>query len=167
MVHETIWISHIPYVKYLRIFGSLCHKHVWDQIRMKLEDKSEFMVLLSRHTACSWKLYNSPTQRIVASWDFTIKEQEWWNLQSQYVESYWSVTFCFHDGQMEPHLPNRGIIQVRQVRFERIIFPTKSLQEYDVNIDLMITPYLIYWCWTSQLCKSNYPCVDYSNGWRN
>lgn len=79
MVPKETWSSHTIYVKHLRIFGSLCFKHITYQQRKKLEDKNESMILLDYHTSSYYKLYNTFTQRIVASINVIINKHGCWN----------------------------------------------------------------------------------------
>jgi transposase InsO family protein len=46
--HEA-WTGLKPSVSHFRIFGSLCFKHVPDQVRRKLDDRSQTMILLGYH----------------------------------------------------------------------------------------------------------------------
>jgi transposase InsO family protein len=78
-VPEAIWSGHTPSVKHLRVFGCLCYKHVSDQKRKKLDDKSEPMILVGYHTAGSYKLYNPVNQKITTSRDVTFAEDKCWN----------------------------------------------------------------------------------------
>jgi transposase InsO family protein len=43
---EELWTGHKPSVKHLRIFGSLCFRHIPDEKRKKLDDKSEQLILV-------------------------------------------------------------------------------------------------------------------------
>jgi transposase InsO family protein len=51
-VPEEAWNGRKPSVKHLRIFGSLCYKHVSNAKRSKLEDKSEIMILVGCPAMC-------------------------------------------------------------------------------------------------------------------
>ncbi|KHN21844.1 Retrovirus-related Pol polyprotein from transposon TNT 1-94, partial [Glycine soja] len=56
-VPEEVWYRRKPLVSHLRIFGSLCYKHVPDAKRRKLEDKSEPMILIGYHVTGAYRLY--------------------------------------------------------------------------------------------------------------
>lgn len=60
-VPEEIWSSRKPSIKHIRIFGSLCYKHVPDVKRKKLQDKSEMVVLVGYHPTGAYRLYNPLT----------------------------------------------------------------------------------------------------------
>jgi transposase InsO family protein len=60
-VPEEAWNGRKPSEKHLRIFGSLCYKHVPDVKRNKLEDKSEIMILVGYHPTGAYKLYDPMT----------------------------------------------------------------------------------------------------------
>ncbi|MCI15007.1 retrovirus-related Pol polyprotein from transposon TNT 1-94 [Trifolium medium] len=56
IVPEEAWSGRKPSVKHLKVFGSLCYKHVPDARRTKLEDKSEIMILIGYHPTGAYKL---------------------------------------------------------------------------------------------------------------
>lgn len=53
---EEAWsgVKHI--VQNLRVFGSLCFKHIPHQMRRKLDDKSQAMILVRYHSTGAYKL---------------------------------------------------------------------------------------------------------------
>lgn len=57
-VPEAVWTGRKPVVSHLRIFGSLCFRHVLDQTRRKLQDKSEPMILVGYHPIGAYRLYD-------------------------------------------------------------------------------------------------------------
>ncbi|WJX50083.1 hypothetical protein P8452_36436 [Trifolium repens] len=48
-VPEEVWSKVKPSVSHLKVFGSLCYKHIPDVKRKKLDDKSEAMILVGYH----------------------------------------------------------------------------------------------------------------------
>ena len=48
-VHEEVWSGKRPSLSHLKLFGSICYKHVPDARRRKLDDKSEPMILVGYH----------------------------------------------------------------------------------------------------------------------
>lgn len=62
-VLEEYWSSRKPTVGNLRMFGSLCFKHVPDEKRKKLQDKSEAMILVGYHATSAYRLYNLAKQK--------------------------------------------------------------------------------------------------------
>ncbi|PNX58209.1 equilibrative nucleoside transporter 3-like protein, partial [Trifolium pratense] len=78
-VPEAIWSRHTPSVKHLRVFGCLCYRHIPDQRRKKLDDKSEAMILVGYHTASAYKLNNLITKKITASRDVNFEEDKCWD----------------------------------------------------------------------------------------
>ena len=57
-VPKEYWLGRKPSVSHLRVFGSLCYKHILDSRRRKLQDKSEPMILVGCHITGAYKLYN-------------------------------------------------------------------------------------------------------------
>lgn len=66
-------------MSHIKIFGSLCSRHVPDQTRKKLDDKSEPMVFLGYHSTGAYKLYDPMACKIVMSRDVIVDESRWWN----------------------------------------------------------------------------------------
>jgi len=48
-VPKEAWCRRKPSVKHLKVFGSICYKHIPDAKRSKLDDKSEKIILLGYH----------------------------------------------------------------------------------------------------------------------
>jgi len=78
-VPEEVWSRRKPLVSYLRIFGSLCYKHIPDAKRRKLEDKSEPMILIGYHVTGAYRLYNPHKQKVEISRDVYFNEEEAWD----------------------------------------------------------------------------------------
>ena len=55
---EEAWSGAKPNVSHFRIFGSLCFRHIPDQLRRKLDDKGEQMILLGYHSTGGYKLFD-------------------------------------------------------------------------------------------------------------
>jgi len=70
-------------VKNLKVFGSMCYKHVPDARRNKLEDKCEIMILIWYHPIGAYKLYNPVTQKVHISRDVIVNEVEKWKWESE------------------------------------------------------------------------------------
>ena len=78
MVPEEAWSGSKPSVKHFRIFGSLCYRHVPDQRRKKLDDKSEPMIFVGYNSTSSYKLYNPKNQQVLFSRDVYFDELSSW-----------------------------------------------------------------------------------------
>jgi transposase InsO family protein len=144
-VPEAIWFGHTPSVKHLRVFGCLCYKHVPDQKREKLDDKSEPMILVGYHTAGSYKLYNPVNQKITTSRDVTFAEDKCWNWDSKesHGEKYIQIELLDEQGTREDELPppqQVDPIHNEPRRSARTTIPNRNLQDYDVIPDTMVTP---------------------------
>ncbi|MCH80809.1 copia-type polyprotein [Trifolium medium] len=87
LVPEEAWYGRKSSVKHLRVFGSLCYKHVPDARRTKLEDKSEIMILIGYHPTGAYKLYNPVTQKVHFSRDVIVNENEKWKWEEEPVYS--------------------------------------------------------------------------------
>lgn len=78
---EATWLGAKPSVNHLRIFGLVCYRHVPDQLRRKLDDKCQAMVLLGYHSTRDYKLYVPKRKRIVIIMDVRFDETKCWNLE--------------------------------------------------------------------------------------
>lgn len=61
------------------MFRSICHNHVPDAIRNKLDDESEVMILVSYHKAGAYRLFNPINGKLIISRYIIIDENEAWN----------------------------------------------------------------------------------------
>ena len=73
-VPEECWLGSKPCITHLRVFGSLCYRHVPDERRTKLEDKSEPMILVGYHPTGAYRLYNPVTEKLLVSRDVILRE---------------------------------------------------------------------------------------------
>ncbi|KAK2370871.1 putative mitochondrial protein [Trifolium repens] len=79
---EELWTGHKPSVKHLRIFGSLCFRHIPDEKRKKLDDKSEQLILVGYDATGAYKMYNPKNQKIIISRDVIVDEKSQWKWES-------------------------------------------------------------------------------------
>ena len=66
-------------MKHVRVFGSLCFKHVPDEKRKKLQDKSVPMILVGYHPTGAYKLLEPFSKKIFISRDVVIDEDGSWD----------------------------------------------------------------------------------------
>ena len=78
-VPEEVWTQRKPTMKHFRVFGSLCFKHVSDEKRKKLHDKSVPMILVGYHPTRAYRLLKSLTHKIFISRDMVIDEDGSWD----------------------------------------------------------------------------------------
>jgi hypothetical protein len=71
-VPEEVWKGRKQYVKHLRVFGSLCYKHVPEVRRKKLGDRSEPMIFVGYHETGAYRLYNPIKHTITLSREYVI-----------------------------------------------------------------------------------------------
>ncbi|KAK2426061.1 putative mitochondrial protein [Trifolium repens] len=145
-VPETIWNGSTPSVKHLRVFGSLCYRHIPDQRRKKLDDKSEALILVGYHTAGSYKLYNPITKKLIASRDVTVNEKDQWDWTNNSSTSQSVLPFIFHDEDAEPVPPVNPTPQVNDNNAENALrrsdrqrAPNRNLQDFATIPDNLIT----------------------------
>lgn len=78
---EEAWRGCKPSAKHLRIFGSLCYRHIQDKKRRKLDDKSEAMGLVGNHPTGVYKLISPTQMKTVVCRDVVSDESASWNWQ--------------------------------------------------------------------------------------
>lgn len=61
----------------------MCYRHVPDQLRRKLDDKSEQMIFLGYHPIGGYRLLNSRNKQITVSRDIVFDEQREWDWSDQ------------------------------------------------------------------------------------
>ena len=66
-------------MKHVRVFGSLCFKHVPDEKRKKLQDKSVPMILVGYHPTGAYRLLEPLSKKIFISRDVVIDEDGSWD----------------------------------------------------------------------------------------
>ncbi|PNX55678.1 retrovirus-related Pol polyprotein from transposon TNT 1-94, partial [Trifolium pratense] len=113
-VPEAIWSGSTPSVKHLRIFGSLCYRHIPDQKEKKLDDKSEALILIGYHTA------GISSERALP---FTFEDQE----TSDSPQA---------TAKIEPTVAHD---EFQDRRSERGRVSTRSLQDFETISDNLIT----------------------------
>jgi len=60
----------------MKVFGSLCFEHVPDQLRKKLDDKSQPMIMVGYHSTVAYKLFAPKNKKIVFSKDVKFDESK-------------------------------------------------------------------------------------------
>src|ERR1044072_9292365 len=62
----------------LQIFGSLCYRHIPDQRRKNLDEKSQVMIFVGYNPTGSYRLYTPKTHQIIFSRDVQFDEHRIW-----------------------------------------------------------------------------------------
>jgi hypothetical protein len=76
---EEAWSGVKPCVKHLRVFGTLCFRHIPDQLRRKLDDKAQPAVMVGYHSTGSYKLYDPIGKKVMFNKDVSFDESNSWN----------------------------------------------------------------------------------------
>ncbi|CAI8595325.1 unnamed protein product [Vicia faba] len=106
MVEKTLheaWTKSKPNVGHLRAFGSMCFRHIPEQLRKKLDDRSEVMVLIGYHSTGAYKLYSPNKDKLVISREVLVDESKGrdWSRSSVRQESDTVTTVFEEDEQNE------------------------------------------------------------------
>lgn len=82
IVEKTLyeaWTRQNPNVSHLRVFRSICFKHVPEQLRKKLSYQSQAMVLIGYHLTGGYKVYSPNDDKLVINQDVLVDERKWWD----------------------------------------------------------------------------------------
>ncbi|XP_019465092.1 PREDICTED: uncharacterized protein LOC109363293 [Lupinus angustifolius] len=76
---EEAWTGHKPTAKHLKVFGSICFKHIPESKRGKLDNRGEKLIFVGYHSTGAYKVYNPTTNTISYSRDLRFIEGEAWD----------------------------------------------------------------------------------------
>ncbi|KAL4021013.1 hypothetical protein IC575_019802 [Cucumis melo] len=80
MTPYEAWCGEKPSVSHLRVFGSIAYSHIPNQLRGKLDDKSEKCIMVGySENSKAYRLYNPVSRKIIISRDVIFSEDESWN----------------------------------------------------------------------------------------
>ncbi|MCI38011.1 copia-type reverse transcriptase-like protein, partial [Trifolium medium] len=117
----------------MRVFGSVAYKHVPDQLRRKLDDKSTMMILIGYHSTGGYKLYDPINKIIVISRDVVIDELKEWDWNTNEKKNSVSVMI----DEIEERQETQPVIEARRSTRARQL-PAR-LQECELNPDSEVT----------------------------
>lgn len=144
-VPEAVWTVRKPTVKHLRVFGSLCFKHVPDQKRKKLQDKCAPMILVGYHPTGAYRLSDPVNQKVEISRDVVVDEPEFWDWKSN-TSSLKQLSFPILEEEMNQESVdvNTGADQCQSLRSQslrsqRERHPPTRFTDYELFTDNAIT----------------------------
>lgn len=81
LILEKCWSGVKPYLSHIKVFRSITHRHMPNQLRRKLDDKSSQMILIGYHSTSGYKRFDPLNKQVMISRDVIIDElKEWdWN----------------------------------------------------------------------------------------
>ncbi|XP_058784535.1 uncharacterized protein LOC131659343 [Vicia villosa] len=159
-VPEKVWSGKRPSVSHLKMFGSMCYKHVPDLRIRELDDKSEPMILVGYHKTSAYRLLNLDNAKIMLCRDIVVVENSaWdWNLSNSINKSFMSSDFeeataefevsAIFDTPVEVEAVSNildtakveeGVAATSQRPQRTRILPAR-LQDYEVDGDDEVTP---------------------------
>ena len=65
VTQEEVWSGHKPSLSHLKVFGSIAFQNILGQLRKKLDDKGEIMLLVRYHPTRGYKLFEVNRKKIV------------------------------------------------------------------------------------------------------
>jgi hypothetical protein len=133
-VPEGVWTRRKPTVKHLRVFGSLCYKHVPYERRMKLEDKSESMILVGYHPTSAYRLLNPVTKKISISRDVIFNELSSWDWEKQCDTPFFPSSLTIDEEQGTESSDVKGEQQTQQSRPQRTRKMPSRFDDFEVEL---------------------------------
>ena len=129
--HEA-WTGSNPSVSHLRVFGSMCFRHVPEQLRKKLDDQSEVMVLIGYHSTGAYKLYSPIKDKLVINRYVLVDESKGWDWSRSSVRQESDIVTTVFEGDEKNEA---SIIQNEQVDTStgRIEEPPIQLCSKEIN----------------------------------
>ena len=136
MTPEEAWTGVKPDVSHLRIFGSMCYKHVPDALRRKLDDKSTPQVLIGYHETGGYKLYDPNTEHVSTSRDVYVDESSSWDWTMASIEA---TTYAPKIALGEEESADKAITELAVRKSGRRSQLPSYLQDYDITHDAIVT----------------------------
>ncbi|RDY07350.1 hypothetical protein CR513_08551, partial [Mucuna pruriens] len=90
---EEAWVGSKLDVSHFWVFGSMCFRHILDQLRRKLDDKGVLMVRLGYHSTSDYKLFNPRNKQTVVTRDLmryfeeAMQDPKWVNAMEDGLKS--------------------------------------------------------------------------------
>ena len=79
-VPQQAWSGKCSNISHLRIFGCVAYAHVLEELRRKLDDRSQKCIFVGySEESKAYRLYNPITKKYVISRDVVFKEEEEWD----------------------------------------------------------------------------------------
>ncbi|RDX97111.1 hypothetical protein CR513_20159, partial [Mucuna pruriens] len=122
---EEAWTGDKPMVNHLRIFGSLSYRHIPDERRRKLDDKSEALILIGYHPTSAYKLYRPLKQQVVISRDVVLENK-----------SKIPYSYILENSLRTKDVNSATSIQPLIRRSQKTRFPSTRLVDYELYIKL-------------------------------
>lgn len=71
---KEAWSGFEPNLNHLRVFGSVAYEHLPGQLRKKMDDKGEVMILIGYHSTNGYKLFDVAKRKFKISLDVIVDE---------------------------------------------------------------------------------------------
>ncbi|TXG55930.1 hypothetical protein EZV62_017243 [Acer yangbiense] len=82
------WSEIKPYVKHLKVFGSICYSHVADAKRSKLDDKAEMGIFLGyAANSKDYRVFNLQAKKLIISRDIQVDEDAYWDWENEHIRN--------------------------------------------------------------------------------
>lgn len=69
-----------PNLSHFKVLSSVAYRHVPDQLRKKLDDKEEQMIIVAYYSTIGYKIYDAINKRIILSRGVIFYELKDWKL---------------------------------------------------------------------------------------
>lgn len=126
---KEAWSGCRPSVKHFMIFGSICHRHIPDERKRKLDDKSEALILIGYHPTGAYKLYDPVQKKVLISRDVVVDESATWDWNKPKPTSVQLQLECSDQVELLGQVQST---QQQQRRSQRMRFHLSRLTDFKV-----------------------------------
>lgn len=121
----------VPSINHLKIFGSLCYKHIPDAKRWYLEDKTKSMILVGYHNTWAYILFDPGIKHLAISRDMVILEDEACNWNAKEKDAI-NILVCIHSETCEvEEIDTLDIEKIRILMMKNLHQHMPDHKEYD------------------------------------
>ncbi|WVZ08788.1 hypothetical protein V8G54_022134 [Vigna mungo] len=137
---EEAWSGIKPIAYHLRVFGSVCFRHIPDERRKKLDNKSEILIFVGYHPTGAYRLYDPMKKQVVISRDVVVDETTTFEWEKAEEKS--------EPGCVSSWLEDKSLFNAEQTDADREInnrrsqmtrFPSTRLADHEVFPDNEVT----------------------------
>ena len=112
-----MWHGVKPTVEHLKVFGSICHTHVPEMKRNKLDHKSEICIFVGYSSNTKgYRVFNVKTNKLVVSRDVKVDENSVWNWDKKEVQTLGENSIQGDEENEEIDLDDENAICMRGAR---------------------------------------------------
>ena len=112
-----VWHGVKPIVEHLKVFGSICHAHVSEMKKNKMDHKSEICIFVGyNNNTKGYRVFNVNNNKLVVSRDVKVDENFVWNWDKNEVQTLGENSIQGDEKTEEIILDDENAISIRGTR---------------------------------------------------